>query len=144
MISLVARTQTEECSWHQAISWRSRKQSVEADSTLIAECIAKHTAAKDGLCHVEMAMGHESHGPLWLVGDNSSCDTLTRTGFSNKTTSYEKGIRLRAALLHDFKARGALENAWIPTKLNRANILTKALKTGSEYASEADLSGVRE
>ena len=111
-----------------AVSWESRKQSLIAMKTLKAEFIACSEASREAEWLLQLPK--DIHGslsdlpPLPINCDNQGAPTLITTGIFKART---KHIDVCYHNSRDLQTRQIVNNSYIHTDENVANILTKAL-----------------
>jgi len=133
--------------WGGPITWRSVKQKSTALSSCEAEYMAASEAGKEAVWLrrlYQSDLGYEdvsviTHGdlsekeyhgakPLTIFEDNQGCIQLSRNPVSAKTS---KHIAIRYHFIRERVMDGTLKLAKIDTKLNTADILTKATRRGT-------------
>ena len=109
-----------------AISWRSRKQSLLADSTSAAELMAATDASKHNvwLRRLFADLGFPQHQPTPIFEDNESCIKLSRNYCAHNRV---KHIDLREMLIREHHRRNLTELVPVPTVSQLADPLTKTL-----------------
>ena len=109
-----------------AFSWRSRKQSLLADSTSASELMAATDASKHSvwLRRLFADLGFPQHGPTEIYEDNESCLKLSRNYCGHDRV---KHLDLRDMLVREHHKRNLTELISIPTAFQLADPLTKVL-----------------
>ena len=109
-----------------AFSWRSRKQSVLADSTGAAELIAATDASKQNiwLRRLFHDFGFTQHSPTSLFEDNESCIKLSRNYCSHHKV---KHLDLRVMLVREHHNRSLTELVPVRTFDPLADPFTKTV-----------------
>jgi hypothetical protein len=108
---------------------KSKKQTILADSSTVAEWIAAHSAAQYIMWARSLLeeMGFAQTSPTVLHEDNqSTIYLLNNPGNGNKT----KHIALRYNFLRDEIENGTIIVQYLPSGDMTSDILTKALPTG--------------
>ena len=142
------------------IVWRSQKQKCVSLSTCEAEFIAANEAGREGLWLRRLFrqdLGHEdlsvtTYGdlsekefrgakPLTIFEDNAGCIALSRNPVAHKRS---KHIDIRYFWLRDKVRDGLLKLAKIDTKLNTADLHTKATKRAIFLFLRAKIMRLRE
>lgn len=134
------------CTLHigrHSASFRSltKKQSVMADSSTVAEYIGAHVAAKEILWarNFLFELGFEQQEATTLFEDNQSTIKLIgKPGNGNKT----KHIDLRFNFIRDQVAQRTIQIEYLPTTEMISDILTKPLGTSSFVYLRASLLGL--
>lgn len=109
-----------------AVAWRSKKQSVTAQSTMEAEYIALSECAKEVMYLTDLLseIGVYSGETVKIYEDNKACCLLSKNPeFRDKA----KHIGVRYHLLQDLVAQKRIEIEWIGTKNQIADGLTKPM-----------------
>ena len=109
-----------------AFSWRSRKQTLLADSTCAAELMAATDASKHSiwLRRLFADLGFPQHQPTTIFEDNEGCKKLSRNYCGHDRC---KHLDLRDMLVREHHQRGLTELVSIPTDFQLADPLTKVL-----------------
>ena len=109
-----------------AFSWRSRKQTLLADSTCAAELMAASDASKHSvwLRRLFADLGFPQHEPTQIFEDNEGCKKLSRNYCGHDRC---KHLDLRDMLVREHHQRGLTELVSIPTDFQLADPLTKVL-----------------
>ena len=112
------------CVGGQPVAWRSRRQSLFADSTCVAEYLAAAEAAKAAVAlRLYLAdAGYVQPNPTVVHEDNTGCIKLSRSLCDHDRT---KHVDHRAHQLREFHARELVVLKHIPTDQQWANVLTK-------------------
>jgi hypothetical protein len=111
------------------IMWRSRKQSLVAQSTMEAELIAAAEAWKhvpcltDVLCEISGISNSVGRPKVTMVGDNQSCLTVLDNGFPNAS----RLLRLRFHALQEASKASHMQLQHVPSDEQLADGLMKAL-----------------
>jgi hypothetical protein len=135
------------CTLHigrNSASFRSltKKQSVMADSSTVAEYIGAHVAAKEILWarNFLFELGFEQQEATTLFEDNQSTIKLIgKPGNGNKT----KHIDLRFNFIRDQVAQRTIQIEYLPTTEMISDILTKPLGTSSFVYLRSSLLGMK-
>ena len=110
------------------ISWKSKLQTTTALSSCEAEYVALTLAVKDVL-HLHQLfneLGVSLEKPTMIFGDNSAAISLAKNPVNHQRT---KHIDIKHHFLREHIAKQNIKLAYIPTKHNFADILTKATTT---------------
>lgn len=109
-----------------AFIWRSKKQSVTADSSTVAEFIATHTAAQEIMWTRSILgeLGFPQGGPTLLQEDNQSTIAMLNNDCHGAKT---KHIDIRYNLIREQVQRGVIKLVYCPTDQMISDILTKPL-----------------
>ena len=110
-----------------AFSWRSRKQTLLADSTAAAELMAATDASKHHsvwLRRLFSDLGFPQSGPSIIYEDNEGCKKLSRNYCGHDRV---KHLDLRDMLVREHHQRGLTELVSVPTQFQLADPLTKTL-----------------
>jgi hypothetical protein len=115
-----------------AISWRSRKQPVLADSTGAAEYVAAADASKHAvwLRRWYGDMGFAQNGPTPLYEDAEACCKLVRHYCGHDKI---KHLDIRSSIVREHHAKGLIELLRVPDRDQLADIFTK-IKPGPQQA----------
>ena len=105
---------------------RSKKQTVTADSSTVAEFIATHTAAKEIMWARSLLseLGYPQMEPTTLFEDNQSTIFMIN---NDSNTQKTKHIDIRYNLIREQVQNGVITMEHLPTKEMIADMLTKAL-----------------
>jgi hypothetical protein len=105
---------------------RSRKQTVTADSSTVAEFIACHTAAQEIMWARSMLteLGYPQNHPTVMYEDNKSTIHMLH---NDSHTAKTKHIDIRYNLIREQVRNGEINPVHCPTESMTADILTKAL-----------------
>jgi len=122
------------------LHWGSKKQPFTAESAASAEATAAHLGMRE--CLPLKASWPASAGAFILRVDNMQVVALARSGTSEKLEFLAKAANVRLGTLRDAVAQGWLLVVYVPTKLNRANFLTKPLGA-LDLDRERSLCGLR-
>ena len=122
-----------------AVSWLSQKQSLIATSTCEAEYGAAFSAAKHAVWirRLLQDMGNRLTGPTKLSIDNTGAIKVIANPFGQHKRSKHWDIQCK--FTHEKVKEGVIETAFIPSHLNPADILTKALTPGRFIDNVAQL-----
>eukprot|EP00607_Mallomonas_marina_P008932 CAMPEP_0182421592 /NCGR_PEP_ID=MMETSP1167-20130531/6995_1 /TAXON_ID=2988 /ORGANISM="Mallomonas Sp, Strain CCMP3275" /LENGTH=545 /DNA_ID=CAMNT_0024598843 /DNA_START=210 /DNA_END=1847 /DNA_ORIENTATION=+ len=109
-----------------AFIWRSKKQTVTADSSTVAEFIATHTAAQEIMWtrSILAELGYPQEGPTLLQEDNQSTIAMLNNDCHGAKT---KHIDIRYNLIREQVQRGVIKLVYCPTEDMISDILTKPL-----------------
>ena len=111
-----------------AVSWKSSKQDIVADSTTEAEYIAASEAAKEAVWIMkfvsQLGVMTSASSPMDLYCDNSGAIAQAKEPRSHQKSKY---ILRRYHLIREIVGRGDVKICKIHTDLNVADPLTKAL-----------------
>ena len=109
-----------------AVSWKSSKQTVIADSTMEAEYIAASKAAKEAFWYKKFAaeLGVMSSDAIPLYCDNNGTIALAKEPRSHQKS---KHIEQRFHLIRDYLEKGYVEVKRVDSTDNVADPLTKPL-----------------
>ena len=130
-----------------AVSWKSSKQSITADSTTEAEYIAASDAAKEAVCIrkfvTELGVVPSIESPIPLYCDNNGAIALAKEPRSHQKS---KHIERRFHIIRELVGKGDVLVQKVASAENVADPLTKALtqlqldrhleKIGLRYCSE--------
>ena len=107
-----------------AMSWRSRKEPVFADSTTAAEYIAAADASKQTVWvrRWYTDMGHPQMHPTPLFEDNESCMKLVKNYCGHDKI---KHLDIRHAVVREHHAKGMIEMHDVPDRDQLADVFTK-------------------
>jgi hypothetical protein len=114
------------------IHWSSRRQKIVTTSTTEAEYIALGEAVKEiQWCRnwLSEVIGEEMVGTMVIHEDNQA--TIQLAQFSDKISQRTKHIDIRYHFLREVIADGQIKLAWIQSKDQLADILTKPLQGGA-------------
>ena len=105
---------------------RSKKQTVTADSSTVAEFIATHLASKEVMWARALLseMGHAQTEPTVLGEDNMSTIAMIRNGCNGQKTKY---IAIRFNLIRELVQQLEIAMEHLPTADMTSDILTKPL-----------------
>lgn len=108
------------------LSWKSKKQTITAQSTAEAELIALNFAARDvaWITQLYVDMGKEIKYPTIIHEDNQSAIAICRSPINNNTN---KHIAIKQGFIKDEVEQGRIEIEYIPSKEQLADIFTKPL-----------------
>ncbi|MDE0827941.1 MAG: reverse transcriptase domain-containing protein [Vicinamibacterales bacterium] len=120
------------------VSWASKGQPLTADSTLMSELIAAHTAVRETLTLgsalqndvIDQASVISSSvicKPIILRVDNEGVLSNCRRGVSDACGVMSKALHLRVGLLRDLREMGLFDVVYVRTDKNRSDMYTKAL-----------------
>ncbi|MDE0828009.1 MAG: reverse transcriptase domain-containing protein [Vicinamibacterales bacterium] len=120
------------------IAWASKGQPLTADSTLMSELIAAHTAVRETLCLasalqndvVDIGTNIDDSKickPIILRVDNEGVLSNCRRGVSDACGVMAKALSLRVGLLRDLREMGLFDVVYVKTDENRSDMYTKAL-----------------
>ena len=127
------------------VSWGSKLQSINADSTGAAELIAAHFALRQVLMTaLTLSRILPGANPTLVLGvDNATVRTIGTKGYSSNLAilGHSKFLRIRLALLCDMSDFGLIEIVHASTAFNRGDIFTKALAKQA-FINAADRLGV--
>ena len=109
-----------------AISWRSKKKSITAQSTVEAEYISMSFAVREliWLRRMSLDTGVSTLSGLKLYSDNEGAISLSRNDVANERT---KHIEVIFHFVKDHVAKGSVVLKYIKTEEMTADIMTKAL-----------------
>ena len=109
-----------------AIVYRSKAQSITAQSSTEAEFIAAVTAAKTAkyLRSVLIELGFPQNEPTPIYEDNASAIEIIN---AQKPTERSRHIEIRFFAIQDWKMKGEIKMLHIPGVINPADDLTKPL-----------------
>lgn len=109
-----------------AVSWRSKKQNVTAQSTVEAEYIATSFAVREALWLKRLLfdLGYTSNATV-LYGDNQGALGLAKNDVISERT---KHIDVKFHFIKEHIKNGNIKNVYIPTTEMVADIMTKALE----------------
>jgi len=111
-----------------AVSWKSSKQSVTADSTTESEYIAASEAAKEAIWMRQFLQGltvvPSSSDPITLLCDNSGAIFQAK---EPKSSNKSRHVLRKAHMIRDYVEQKEIELCKIGTDDNIADPLTKAL-----------------
>ena len=105
---------------------QSKKQTIIADSSTVAELIGTHTASKEILWARRFlaSVHYPQKFPTILYEDNMSTISMIKNKSNGKRT---KHVELRYTIIRDHVTNKLIAVEWMPTKEMTADILTKAL-----------------
>ena len=108
------------------VIWLSRKQPCTATSTTESEYVAASLTSKEVVWARRLLadLGFSQSSPTPLYSDNQSAIRLVQNPEFHKRT---KHIDVLFHLIREFQARGEISVSYVPTRLQLADILTKAL-----------------
>jgi hypothetical protein len=108
------------------VSWKSRTQTTVAKSTMESEYMAMSDAVTEvGILNQLLTeIGVKVPLPITLYGDNQAA---LRVGNHESATKRSKHINVRYHNVREQVAEGLVELAYVPTKDQLADILTKNL-----------------
>jgi hypothetical protein len=108
------------------VVWLSRKQPCTATSTTESEYVAASLTSKEVVWARRLLadIGFPQQVPTPLFSDNQSAIMLVQNPEFHKRT---KHIDVVYHLIREFQERGDISILYVPTKLQLADILTKAL-----------------
>ena len=113
------------------ISWASYKQNTVATSTMEAEYMALSDAAHEAIArsHIFEELGIETPAPAIL------CDCQPALAIVDNPTNYQraKHIELRYHHVRHVHHDGLIALGYVPSKLQPADILTKALNAAAHH-----------
>jgi hypothetical protein len=109
---------------NSAISWRSRKQPVLADSTAASEFLAAADASKHAvwLRRLYADLGYPQREPTTLFEDNESCIKLVRNYCGHDRI---KHLDIRASLVREHYEKGLVSMTSVPDRDQLADVFTK-------------------
>mmetsp|Transcript_9724 Transcript_9724/g.9805 ORF Transcript_9724/g.9805 Transcript_9724/m.9805 type:complete len:420 (+) Transcript_9724:643-1902(+) len=109
-----------------AFIWKSKKQTVTADSSTVAEFIATHTAAQEIMWARSILgeLGYPQEGPTLLREDNQSTIAMLNNDCHGSKT---KHIDIRYNLIREQVQKGTIQLVYCPTEDMISDILTKPL-----------------
>jgi len=113
------------------VHWSSRRQKLVTTSSTEAEYIALGEAVKEiQWCRnwLSEVLGEEKIGTMIIHEDNQA--TIQLAQFSDKVSQRTKHIDIRYHFLREVIADGQVKLAWIQSKDQLADILTKPLQGG--------------
>lgn len=108
-----------------AISWRSKRQSIVAQSSLQAEYIALAFAIREALWFQkfsDIGLLSEADFPMMIREDNRGCISVAHNDVVNDRT---KHIDIKYQLVVDHVRKGNIALEYTPTKRMTADIMTK-------------------
>jgi hypothetical protein len=107
-----------------ALSWRSRKQPVLADSTAASEFLAAADASKHAvwLRRLYADLGYPQFQPSVLFEDNESCMKLVRNYCGHDRI---KHLDIRASLVREHYEKGFITMRSVPDRDQLADVFTK-------------------
>ena len=105
---------------------QSKKQTIIADSSTVAELIGTHTISKEILWARRFlaSIGYEQKQPTVLYEDNMSTISMIKNKSNGKRT---KHVELRYTIIRDHITNKLIAVEWMPTADMTADILTKSL-----------------
>ena len=108
------------------VLWLSRKQPCTATSTTESEYVATSLTSKEAVwaCRLLADIGFHQQVPTRLYSDNQSAIRLVQNPEFHKRT---KHIDVVFHLIRELQEQGHISVFYVPTKLQLADILTKAL-----------------
>lgn len=108
------------------VAWKSRRQACTTISTAHAETLASTDAARqvEWLRQLLSDMGYPQTGPTPIYNDNQAAITLSKHPHDFKTN---KHFDIKTSYLREQREAGKLTLEYVPTALNRADLLTKTL-----------------
>ena len=108
------------------VIWLSRKQPCTASSTTESEYVAASLTSKEVVWARRLLadIGFSQPNPTPLYSDNQSAIRLVQNPEFHKRT---KHIDVVFHLIREFQTRGEISVSYVPTRLQLADILTKAL-----------------
>ena len=108
------------------VLWISRKQPCTATSTTESEYVAASLTSKEVVWarRLLLDLGFSQATPTPLLSDNQSAIRLVQNPEFHKRT---KHIDVVYHLIREIQARGEITISYVPTRLQLADILTKAL-----------------
>ena len=109
-----------------AVSWKSKKQTVVAQSSTEAEYIATGEAVKETLWLRQLAreLSHAPTSGTLLYGDNQTAIALANNNILHNRT---KHIDIRHHFLRDHVRSGEIDLKWVSTNDQEADLFTKPL-----------------
>ncbi|CAI7905328.1 unnamed protein product [Closterium sp. NIES-53] len=116
---------------HADASWRSTRSSLVLNSSCEAEIYAGAMAAQElrWLTYLLIDLGEQPCSPLVLYVDNKAMIALCQ---EHRLEHRTKHIALRYFLARELQQCGQLRLAYVATRANTADILTKALQPGDD------------
>ena len=104
----------------------SKKQTITADSSTVAEFVATHTVAKEIMWSRDFlkSVGFPQSKPTILFEDNLSTISMIKNKTNGKRT---KHVEVRYNLIRDQVENKIIAVEWCPTKNMTSDMLTKAL-----------------
>ena len=110
-----------------AISWRSQRQSVVAQSTAEAELMSASLAAQEAI-HLRMLLGEMGlkQGPIKIYEDNQPCIKIAENPINSDRT---KHIHVRFFFVRERVQRNEIQLEYKPTNEMVADCLTKSLES---------------
>jgi hypothetical protein len=123
------------------VSWSSKKQPSVALSTMEAEYMALSSTGRHAAWVVTFlrAIGAEPTKPITIFADNAAANQLARNTVHH---SRAKHIDIRYHFIREQITNRVIDITYTPSKINRADILTKALP-GPAYKSLKEMLGIR-
>lgn len=108
------------------VAWKSRRQQCTATSTTQAKVLASTDAAREleWLRHLLEDLGYKQTSPTSIYNDNQSAIILAKHPHDHKMS---KHYDIRTSYLREKRDEGVFNLEYIPTDINRADILTKVL-----------------
>ncbi|CAI7799851.1 unnamed protein product [Closterium sp. NIES-54] len=112
-----------------SVSWRSTRSSFVLGSNCEAEIYAGAMAAQElrWLTYLLTNLGERPHSPPILHVDNKAMLALCR---EKRLEHRTKHIALRYFLARELQQRGQLRLAYVASRVNTADVFTKALRSG--------------
>ena len=109
-----------------AISWRSRKQTVVATCTMLAEYYSMYEACKEiiWLRYIMTELNLKVDQPTELYCDNQGAISLAK---GKKISERSKHCRMRYHYVRECVSKNEITLIYVPTSVNPADILTKSL-----------------
>jgi len=106
-----------------AISWRSRKQTVVATCTMLAEYYSMYEACKEiiWLRDIMTELNLSVTQPTELYCDNQGAISLAK---GNKISERSKHCRMRYHYVRECVSKNEITLSYIPTSVNPADIMT--------------------
>lgn len=108
------------------ISWRSKKQSMVAQSTQESEYISLSWAAREAVWIKNLArdMGEHTPGPITIKCDNQAAIRLSKSEIVNERT---KHIDVKMHFVRDLVRKRMVDVVYCPSDKMLADLLTKVL-----------------
>ena len=106
----------------------SKKQTIIADSSTVAEFVATHTVSKEIMWarNFMKSVGHEQKFATILYEDNMSTISMIKNKSNGKKT---KHVEIRYNMIRDQVSIQVIATEWMPTKDMTSDMFTKALSS---------------
>ena len=123
-----------------AAHWKAKKQSIVADSTMVAEYVALWMAGSDTMMVKNLLneLGFDIDKPI-LLEDNTAAEECARTGSGKKRARH---LEVKYHYSQHLVQEGHIGIGRVDTKHQAADIQTKGTIPAAEFAHKREIQGV--